>query len=85
MKNNKIERVLEIYTKLINGYLINKTKEAQNYGVDERSILRDINTIRVFLESNIEDSNCLNSVIYDRIDKGYRLKQIYKSKPAIYE
>ena len=38
-KNGKIERVLGIYTKLLNGYIVNKVAEANEYGVNERSIL----------------------------------------------
>ena len=37
---DKIERVLGIYTKLINGSIVIKAEEAANYGVNERSILR---------------------------------------------
>ena len=32
-KNGKIERVLGIYTKLLNGYIVNKAAEANEYGV----------------------------------------------------
>lgn len=44
-KNGKIERVLGIYTKLLNGYIVNKAAEANEYGVNERSIQRDIDDI----------------------------------------
>lgn len=80
VKNDKIERVLGIYTKLLNGALIHKTAEAQNYGVNERSIQRDIEDIRNFLELDFENSGVINSVIYDRIGRGYRLEQIHKMK-----
>jgi predicted DNA-binding transcriptional regulator YafY len=80
INNDKIQRVLGIYTKLMNGYLINKAEEAQNYGVNERSIQRDIDDIRNFLELDAENTGYINSVIYDRIDKGYRLEQTYKMK-----
>lgn len=79
-KNDKIERVLGIYTKLINGYLINKAEEAVDYGVNERSIQRDIDDIRNYLEIDSTNAGFVNSVIYDRIEKGYRLEQIYKMK-----
>ena len=65
LKNDKIERVLGIYTKLLNGYLINKSEEARNYGVNERSIQRDIDDIRNHLETSIEDIGILNNIIYD--------------------
>lgn len=80
IKSDKIERVLGIYTRLMNGYLVNKTEESVNYGVNERSIQRDIDDIRNYLEADGERIGCINSVIYDRIGKGYRLEQIYKMK-----
>lgn len=79
-KNDKIERVLGIYTKLINGCFINKEEEAINYGVNERSIQRDIDDIRNFFGLDLENTGYINSVIYDRIGKGYRLEQTYKMK-----
>ena len=42
---DKIERVLGLYTKLINGSVVNKAEEAANYNVNERSIQRDIQII----------------------------------------
>lgn len=79
-KNYKVGRVLGIYTKLMNGYLVNKAEEANNYGVNERSIQRDIDDIRDFMEGNSENSDVVNSVIYDRIDKGYRMEKKCKMK-----
>lgn len=80
IRNDKIDRVLGIYTKLINGYLVNKAEEAVNFNVNERSIQRDIDDIRNYLETDAENSGYVNSVIYDRIGKGYRLEQIYNAK-----
>jgi predicted DNA-binding transcriptional regulator YafY len=64
----------------MNGSLINKAEEAQKYGVNQRTIQRDIDDIRNFLESDIDQAGIINSVIYDRTDKGYRLEQIYQLK-----
>lgn len=80
MDNGKIDRVLGIYTKLLGGYLVNKSEEAMNYGVNERTIQRDIDDIRNFLESDMDNTGILNSVIYNRSEKGYRLEQIYQLK-----
>ncbi len=80
MNTDKIERVLGIYTKLINGSIVNKATEATNYGVNERSIQRDIDDIRNFMEQSIADSGVVNSIVYDRQEKGYRLERIYQSK-----
>ena len=77
---DKVERVLGIYTKLINGAVVKKATEAVNYGVNERSIQRDIDDIRNYLDQQGAEDGILNSVIYDRQAKGYRLEQIYKLK-----
>ena len=78
IKGDKVGRILDLYTKLMNGYLIYKSEEAVNYGVNERSIQRDIDDIRGYLENDASEHGFINSVIYDREKKGYRLEQIYK-------
>lgn len=40
-KGDKIRRVLQLYAKLSDGYVINKAEEAAYYGVTERSITID--------------------------------------------
>lgn len=49
IKGNQISRVLKIYSKLSDGYVVNKAEEAKLYGVNERSIQRDIDHIRNYL------------------------------------
>lgn len=78
LKSDKICRVLQIYTKLTEGYVVNKAEEAQLYGVNERSIQRDIDDIRAFLDADADRTGVMNSIIYDRQAKGYRLETIYK-------
>ena len=77
---DNIERVHNIYTKLINEAIINKVEEAANYNVNERSIQRDIDDIRNYMDIKGSEDGIINSVIYDRQKKGYRLEQIYKLK-----
>lgn len=79
-KEDKIQRVLGLYTKLINGAVINKAEEAVNYNVNERSIQRDIDDIRNYLDQQGTEDGIINSVEYDRQVKGYCLEQIYKLK-----
>lgn len=79
-KDNKIARVLGIYTKLINGYTVKKDEEALIHNVNERSIQRDIDDIRAFFEDDALEKGFSNSVIYDRAEKGYRLERIYKAR-----
>lgn len=80
MDSGKIDRVLSIYSKLMGGALVNKAEEAQNYGVNERTIQRDIDDIRNHLETGAENTGVINSVIYDRREKAYHLEQIYQIK-----
>lgn len=74
-KNTKIERVLDIYSKLEEGRRVNRREEAARYGVDERSIQRDIDDIRNYFEIKSEKDGLVNSVVYDRKRKGYYLEQ----------
>lgn len=75
---DKVDRVLGIYSKLINGEIINKKEEAQRYHVNERSIQRDIDDIRNFMEQAIVDSGVANQVIYDCSVQGYRLEKMHQ-------
>lgn len=77
---DKVKRVLDIYTKLMNGYTVNKVREAENYGVNLRTIQRDIDDIRSFLAYEAAEAGVGNDIIYDRLEKGYRLEKIYKMK-----
>ena len=77
-KCDQIGRVLKIYSKLSDGYVVNKTEEAQLYGVNERSIQRDIDHIRSFLDEESERTGIVNTIVYDRIEKGYRLETLYQ-------
>ena len=77
-KKGKIKRILRLYTKLTEGYVINKAEEAEALGVNEKSIQRDIDDIRGFLDEESLRTNVENTVIYDRNARGYRLETLYK-------
>lgn len=77
-KGDQIGRVLKIYSKLSDGYVVNKAEEAELYGVNERSIQRDIDHIRNFLDEEAERTGIVNTIVYDRIEKGYRLETLYQ-------
>lgn len=74
---NKIERVLSIYTRLLNGALVNKAEEAARFDVNERSIQRDIEDIRAFLDTNMGDVG-YSQLVYDYSVKGYHLERVRK-------
>lgn len=71
-KLSKNNRTLDLYTRLCKGKIINKSEEAQKFGVDERSIQRDIDDIRSFLDDcAVADSTDTRKIIYDRTKKGF--------------
>lgn len=71
-KLSKNNRTLDLYTRLCKGKTINKTEEAKKFGVDERSIQRDIDDIRSFLDDcAVTDSTDTRKIVYDRIKKGF--------------
>lgn len=71
----KSSRILAIYTKLINGQAVKKTEEAERFGVNVKSIQRDLEDIRVFLAEQFVQGEAGNELVYDHYDKGYRLEQ----------
>lgn len=70
--------MLQIYAKLSDGYVMNKSEEAARYGINERSIQRDIDYIRNFLGEDSNRTGVVNSIVYDRNMKGYRLERLYQ-------
>ena len=79
-KNGKMERILSMYTTLMEGGFLYKAQEAEKYGVSPRSIQRDIEEIRNFLSQNVKDAGIINTVEYDRTKDAYHLAQASKMK-----
>lgn len=65
----KNERILSLYARLQRGEVLHKAEEAHRFRVNEKSIQRDIESLRNFLEE--EHNN--QTVIYDKRLGGYRL------------
>lgn len=77
MKVGKVSRVLGLYSQLLDGQTIKKAAAAQQYGVNERSIQRDIEDIRAFCHDGMTVGNgtpC--DIVYDYVDKGYRMEYV---------
>lgn len=79
-KDGKIQRILSIYTMLINGHTVNKAELADRFHVNERSIQRDIDDIRSYLDKEAKETGIENYVSYDREAKGYRIDTLYRMK-----
>lgn len=69
----KYSRVLSIYTKLMDGEVINKAAEAEYFGVNQRTIQRDIDDLRMFFEDKAAEGDVRRELIYSREDGGYCL------------
>lgn len=73
-KQTKNERILDMYVRLCEGKCIQKAEEAVRFGVDERSIQRDIDDIRAFLgDQEVSEAAQHRKVIYDRNNKCFRM------------
>lgn len=71
-KYSKISRALDMYVRLCEGKSINKLEEAQHFGVDERSIQRDIDDIRAFLDNRSATYTVdTRNIEYNRLKKGF--------------
>lgn len=80
MELGKNDRVLTIYTKLMNGQVVKKADMAQQFGVNVKSIQRDLDNIKNFLGNQTAGEGIPNQLIYDYKLKGYRLEQSNKVK-----
>lgn len=66
----KSDRLLQIYSKLVNGEILKKKELAQHFHVTERSIQRDIEALRCFFA----EQGLLQDVVYDKNTRGYRIE-----------
>ena len=65
----KSMRVLTMYGRLMDGRTIKKKELADEFGVTQRSIQRDLESLRDFLS----DERMGREIVYDPKDRGYRL------------
>lgn len=79
-QREKTFRALEIYDKLLRGECIYKKYEAQKFGVTEKSIQRDIETIREYLGERRADEAIESDIVYDRKRGGYYLEQFWEKQ-----
>ncbi len=72
-KKSKYDRILSIYSALNSGEIIRKCETANEFGVTERTIQRDIDDIRAFYYDNTYGVGQGENIIFDRKNNGYRL------------
>lgn len=67
----KSERLLQIYSRLVGGDVLSKKELAQRFHITERSVQRDMESLRCFFtEQGIQQE-----IVYDKGEKGYRLER----------
>lgn len=71
--SKKAKRILEVYTELLEGRIMNKAEMVLKYGVDDRTIERDIEIMRGHLDQELVKTGKAYSILYDRSEKGYRM------------
>lgn len=71
MTSNEVKsaRLLSIYSELVSGGILKKSELAQRFHVTERSIQRDMESLRCFFAEQM----LAQDIIYDSKAKGYRL------------
>ena len=67
----KAERLLMIYSRLVNGDTLSKQELAQQFHVTTRSIQRDMESLRCFFA----EQRLWQDIVYDREAHGYRLER----------
>ena len=67
----KSERLLQIYSRLVSGDVLPKKELAQQFHVTERSIQRDMESLRCFFA----EQELRQDIVYDKAAKGYRLER----------
>jgi predicted DNA-binding transcriptional regulator YafY len=81
-EKDKIDRVLSIYHRLLNGEIVYKKEEANRYGVSTRSIQRDIDDIRDYMVKEAQNTGVVNCIVYKKVINGYKLEQICSIQPV---
>lgn len=68
--DKKVERIIKLYSRFLEGKVINKKEEAERFEVNQRTIQRDIDDIRMYFAN---DMNVNWQVVYKRNKNGYIL------------
>lgn len=76
--DKKVERIINMYNRILDGEVINKAEEAERFQVNERSIQRDIEDIRAYFANDMESDS---ELVYDRKKKGYVM--VHKSRKSL--
>lgn len=68
----KSARLLAMYSELLEGTVLKKVELAEKYHITQRSVQRDIESLRSFLAERMKGED----IIYDSRERGYRLANV---------
>ena len=72
---NSQMRLVSLYAKLMNGEVVKKDEEAARFGVDKRTIQRDIENLRDYFFSSEDVGEYGKTIVYKRQLNGYVLEE----------
>lgn len=75
MDIGKSNRVLFLYSRLAQGQKLKKNELAEEFGISDKSIQRDFEAIRVFLDRKDVEDGVRMQLVYDHQEKAYHLEQ----------
>lgn len=79
-KEGRNTRVLSLFVRLSYGDILKKKEEARHYQVTERTIQRDLETIRSVLEEERKKGRDDRMLLYDRGQNGYKICRVYENQ-----
>lgn len=79
MGESKNYRTLDMYVRLCEGRTINKAEESHRFSVDERTIQRDIDDIRAYIDERRIIGGDAREIAYDRTKKGFVIEGVEPS------
>lgn len=73
-RQSKNLRTLDLFVRFLQGRIVRKAEEAERFQVDQRTIQRDIDDIRAFLdECAVKNTADSRTIVYDRSRRGFVL------------
>lgn len=73
-RKSKNYRMLDLYVRFCEGKHIDKGEEAEKFGIEKRSLQRDIDDIRAFLDERSTEASDMRTIVYDHALKAYVMK-----------
>lgn len=69
ISTTKSDRLLQMYARLVNGEVLHKKELAQQFHITERSVQRDLESLRCFFA----EQELFQEILYDKSVGGYRM------------